>query len=115
MEKRPLTILLMNRPLNECENVVKDIFLVYKEKYDLIMFPPKESDPECTIQIVFDKFSLLYELQDLLQISIEYDGNDPADFFDFDTTEISEEAFYEVLSQSFDITTFELTEVEKII
>lgn len=111
--KNQLTILLIDCRLKENEEAVRDIFYVYKEKYSLIIFPPKEDDPECRIQIVFDDFSFLKKLEDLFSIRIEYDGNDPEEFFDFDLTEITEEAFYDVLSQEFEVTTFNLSEIKK--
>ena len=113
MNRSKLTVLQIDRKLKEGEEAVRDIFYPYKEKYDLIMFPPKDDDPECRIQIVFDFFRLLKTLEVLFSIRIDYDGNDPEDFFDFDLTEITEEAFYDVLNQEFDVTTINLSEIKK--
>jgi len=111
--KSDLSILIIDRPLTEMEKVVRDIFMVYGNKYDLIAFLPKEGDRECRIQIVSFKYSLISDLQILFNILVDYDMDDPDEFFDFDLTQIETDVFYDVLSQRFEIQIFNLTDVEK--
>ena len=110
--KKDLSILLIDRAKKEEENVVKDIFYKYGKKYGLIVFPPKNDDEECRIQVVFYNHSILSSLQEIFQIFIDYDMDDPADFFDFDLTEIEENVFYEMLESHYSISLHNLSEVE---
>ncbi len=110
MSKNTLTILLVNRALKVGETAVKDIFQKYEWKYDLIMFPPKDDDPGCRIQIVSYQWNLIRNLEELLNIRIAYDED--RDFYDFDLTEIQEEVFYEMLSQQYEVKPIDLTSIE---
>ncbi len=104
-----LSILLIDRPLKNGENIVKDVFKVYGPKYDLLVFPPKEDDPECRIQIVFYEYDLIKEMESLFNIGVDYDPDDLGEFFDFDLTQIEEDVFYEILSQSYVVITTDLS------
>ncbi len=108
MDKNKLTILVIDRPFKEKETAAKNILPIYGPKYDLIMFPPKEDDPETRIQLVFCKQKLIEEFKNLFSIRFDYGPNDLNEFFDFDIADIDE-----VLSQNFEIKIFNLTEVEK--
>lgn len=111
--KNPLTVLVIDRPLKQGEKAVKDIFYIYGEKYGLIVFPPKEEDHECRIQIVFFKYNLMSDLESIFHTSVDYDIDDPPDFFDFDLTEIGLDTFYDLLNQKFEVQPINLTDVER--
>lgn len=113
MKKQNLSILLIDRPLNGDENVVKDIFMKYSPTYDFIVFPPKSGDEESLIQVVFFEYNLIEEIETLFpSVQIEYDPDDLEAFFDFDITDIEEGVFYEVLEQRYSISIKKLSEVE---
>lgn len=103
---------MIDRSFKDGVNVVKDVFEVYGPKYNIIVFPPKNDDPECRIQVVFYKYNLVRELEDLFSISIDYDFDDPPEFFDFDLTEIEEEVFIEILEKRFGISITNLSETK---
>ena len=109
MNKTKLTVLIIDRPT---ENVVKDIFNVYGEKYGLLVFLPKENK-ELIIQTVFCDHQLISDMESLFNRRVDYDPDDLPEFFDLDIYEIEEDVFYDILSKMFVISTFKLTEVEK--
>lgn len=112
MQKENLSILLIDCPVKESQNIVKDVFKVYGPKYGLLVFPPKEDDPECRIQVVFFEYNLIKEIEDLFSsVRIDYDPDDLEEFFDFDLTEIAEDVFYEVLETKYAISVKKLSEL----
>ncbi len=112
--KDKLNILVINRNLNQNETATQHIFPIYGELYDLMLFPPKELGTELLIQFVFYKYSLITNLENIFHKSIQYDGNDAADFFDMDITEIELNVFYDMLNQEFEVNVTELTTIESV-
>lgn len=110
MIKQSLKILVINRPFNQTEKPVM-LFERYEEKgYDMIIFPFRE-DKRRT-EIIFFSFPIKDDLSILFNVHIDYDpdGGDP--FYDFDLEGIDEQACYDILSQRFEISTFNLTDIE---
>ena len=111
-DKKELKILVINRAWKEGEKPVP-IFKKYRaEGYDVIIFPFTE-DKRRTEVIFFDLHKHLLPFEELFNINIEYDmdGGDP--FYDFDLAEISEEVFYDILDQEFEVSSFSLTDIER--
>ncbi len=108
MEK--LNILIVDRPLKNGENEVKDIFNVYGKKYDLIMFPSKEDDPECRVQFVSFNYNLIFLFQELLGIHISYDEDE--NYYDFNTTQIKYDDLIDIFKKGFKLIYGDLTAVE---
>ena len=113
MNKQNLSILLINDKESRKKNIVKDIFMKHGPIYDLIVFPPKILDPESRIQIVFFRYNLIERMESLFPVMIDYDMDDPPDFFDFDLIDIEEDAFYDILMQEYLISIKSLSEIEK--
>ncbi len=109
MFKEKLKILVINRSLKEGEKPVRDIFDVYGDKYNIIMFPPKEN--KNTVELIVFSRGHLFDLGRLFGIHPKYDLDDP--FYDLDLDDIAEDTFYEVISQEFEIERDELTQIEK--
>ena len=91
------------------------MFYKYGEEYSLIVFPPKEDDAECRIEVVSFDYGKLFSFEEIFQISIDYDVDDPDDFFHFDLTEIEEDVLYEILESHYSISLHNLSEVEKVV
>lgn len=108
--KRDLKILIVNRESPTEENVVKDIFFKYRNDFDLIVFPPKESG-ECIIQCVSFKSELRHDFSEIFNQYIDYEDEDD-DFFDFDLCEIEMNTFYDMLDQRFEVLNYNLTNIE---
>ncbi len=108
MEKRKLKILVINRSLKQGEHPVKDIFQHYKGKYDVIIFPWRE-DKKKTEVIFFDVY-LIEQFEEIFSVSIELDA---PGFFDFDQEDVTEDTFYDMLDQEFEIDNFNLTDIEE--
>lgn len=112
MNKDKLKVLVINRTTKENENIVKDVFNVYGWDYDLILFPPKEESGECLIQLVSFQSKLRSDFSEIFNQRIDYEYEDD-DFYDFDLEEIKLDVFYDMLSQRFEVETFDLTSIEK--
>jgi hypothetical protein len=107
-----LKVLIINRKLKENENVVEDVFGVYGWDYGLIIFPPKEDSGECLIQVVSFQSGLRNDLSQIFNRQIDYEDEEDH-FYDFDLQEIELDTFYEMLSQRFEVQTFNLTDIER--
>jgi len=110
--KSKLKVLVINRTPKENENVVEDVFRVYGQAYDLIIFPPKEDSGECLIQVVSFRSVLRNDLSQIFNRQIDYEDEED-DFYDFDLEEIELDIFYDMLSQRFEVQAFNLTDIEK--
>ncbi len=110
---RKMNILVVNRPLKDGEQSVKDIFMVYGLKYNLIMFPPKVNDPVCKMRLVTFNPNIIDDLDKSLSMKITCEQDVEGRFFDFDLAGIDEDLFYDKLSHEFDIILCSLSEVEK--
>lgn len=111
--REELKILVIDRQLREDEKPVP-MFEKYERKgFNVIIFPFKE-DKRRT-EVIFFNFRNLSIFEQLFNIRIEYDmdGGDP--FYDFDLEEIDEQTFYDILDQKFEVSTSNLTDVEKSI
>jgi hypothetical protein len=108
--KTDLRILIVNRKSPAEENVVKDVFFKYRNDFDLIVFPPKESG-ECVIQCVSFKSQLRNDFSEIFNQHIDYEDEDD-DFFDFDLQEIEMGTFYDMLDQRFEVSNYNLTAIE---
>jgi len=109
--KRDLKILIIDRESPSGENVVKDIFFKYRNDFDLMVFPPKESD-ECVIQCISYKSQLRHDFSEIFNQHIDYEDEDD-DFFDFDLYEIEMDTFYDMLYQRFEVLNYNLTSIER--
>jgi hypothetical protein len=113
MSKEKLNILVIDRHLTDEEKPVL-LFKKYQiEGYDVIIFPFRE-DKRITEVIFFSYYKCLRSFEELFQTIIEQDLDDVDTFYDFDLEEIDEDAFYDVLSQKFEVISSKLTEIEKV-
>jgi len=106
-----LTILVVDRPTKEKEDIVKNVFEVYGWQYDLIVFPPKENSNECLIEAVSFKSELRTDFSEIFNQRIDYEYEDD-EFYDFDLEEIELDTFCDMLARKFDVETFNLTDIE---
>ena len=107
--KQKLNVLEIDRPLKQGETAI-DIFTKHLTQYDLILFPAKENDVECRIQCVSAKNIYLMDFQRIFSVII---NNGNGAFYDFDTTEIDQDVFYEILETLYAVEVKKLTEIEK--
>ena len=108
--KQILKVLEIDRSVKDGEHAV-DIFKKHMYAYDLLLFPPKENDPECRIQCISARDEYQMDFQKIFSVVIESD--DDAPFYDFDVTQITQDVFYDVLDILFDIELTQLTKIER--
>ena len=108
MKGEKIKVLVVDRPLKSKENPARDIFNIYKEKYDIILFPERED--KSVVGVVFFSNNFLEMLKLIFSVLIKEDKENSLFYFVLDS--ISEESFMYVLSQRFEIEDFHLTEME---
>jgi hypothetical protein len=111
-EKRDLKILIFNRKNPPKENVLKE-FSIYRDDFDLIIFPfpQKPNADECLIQAISFKIQLMHDFSEIINQHVHHEDEDD-DFFWFDLCEIKMNTFYEMLGQRYKVSNYNLTEIE---
>ena len=109
MAKDLLKILVINRPWREGEKCVAVFDKYACMGYDLIIFPYRE-DKKNT-EVVFFNRQHEYTFDKLFCIHIECDIDDW--LYDFDLEGVTEQTFYDILDQQFEVSISNLTDIEK--
>lgn len=105
-----IILLRIDRSIKENESL-KDLLSVYQKSDCLIFFPPKKEESDPSFQIFCFNFPLFLILRGIFKVNIDYDEEDPGNFFDL-LIYIKENDFYKILGENFDFNIFDLTDLE---